>query len=79
MTDYILKDLDGNYFISITNKDENTRRSMNSSLIVLLLSRLTKIISSAGTNGVTDGSFSAAVLKKTKHRGIALFVSATKN
>ena len=24
MTDYILKDLDGNYFISITNKDENT-------------------------------------------------------
>lgn len=24
MTDYILKDWDGNYFISITNKDENT-------------------------------------------------------
>lgn len=24
MTDYILKDLDGNYFISITNKDEDT-------------------------------------------------------
>ena len=45
---------------------------MNSSLIVLLLSRLTKIISSAGTNGVTDGSFSAAsdVYKRQEYGGL---------
>lgn len=79
MTDYILKDLDGNYFISITNKDENTLTQYEQLTHCLAVVKVDKDYLLAGTNGVTDGSFSAAVLKKTKHRGIALFVSATKN